>query len=149
MDKQRDNIEAATLVSSHGIEFRARIDTLIRSLFLISGGVLSITIGAFISGKPPAIPKEALNSIVYAWYSLSFSIITALITMFLLIIAQAQTTSKWEEQLVTNSLGKEIIHNPMWLKAVMWIIGIFSFVSCIVGLSCITYGAGQMLIKTP
>lgn len=94
MDKQRDNIEAATLVSSHGIEFRARIDTLIRSLFLISGGVLSITIGAFISGKPPAIPKEALNSIVYAWYSLSFSIITALITMFLLIIAQAQTTSK-------------------------------------------------------
>jgi len=149
MNDKKDDVGAATLFNNFAMDFRSRVDSLIKSIFLISGGVLSITIGAFISKKPPVITQEVLHSIQCAWFNLSFSIIAALTTMFLLIVAQAQTATKWRVKIETNAEGLQVINNPVWFRVIMWVVGITAFISCITGLIYITYGAGQLLSAKP
>ena len=149
MNDESNRLGAATLFNNHVMEFRARIDTLLKSIFLISGGILSITIGTFLSGKTPSVPQASLTSIQYAWYFLSFSIIAALTTMFLLIIAQAQTGSEWKTIINTDSQGVQVIQNPIWFRVIMWLIGVLSFICCVIGIVYIAYGAGQIISTQP
>jgi len=149
MTEENNDSLAINTFNNHAMEFRARIDTLIKSIFLISGGVLSITIGSFINGKLSAVSETALCSIVTAWYSLSLSIVLSLTTMFLLIIAQAQTASGWGAKTHVNSEGLKVVNNPAWFRIIMWLTGSVSFLCCVIGLAYIAHGAGQLITVIP
>jgi hypothetical protein len=126
-------------------DWKNRIETLIKTVLLLSGGVMSITIGAYINANPPKLPEIAINIIRYSWYLLSGSLVASLLTFFLLVVSGAIVLKKWEKRVSTKIEGLVIIDSPRWLHILCWGLGIIAVVSCLIGVALVAHGATYLL----
>ncbi len=148
-ESDQKQADTAALFNDFNKEFRGRIDSLIKSVFIICGGILSITIGAFLAKDSPQLSIASIGSIQTSWIALSASIIGSLLTMFLLIIAQAQTSEQMKKRIESKNTRLTVHKNPLWLRVLIWSVGIISFILCIFGLAVIAYAAGQLITIKP
>lgn len=143
--EQIDIIGQATLFNTHVSDWGVRVNTFVNYLIVISGGVLTVTIGAFLSGSPPKLSPLTILAIRNGWYLLSLSLVLALCTTFLHIVAQAIVIIAWKKKLKEQKPGLAIIEGPLWFRIFIWFIATLAFVSCVFGVGAISYGASQLL----
>lgn len=137
--------EKAALFNVYVSDWKNRIETLIKSVMLLSGGVMSITIGAFINSTPPSLNGIAVCVIQSSWYLLSLSLVASLLTFFGLVISQAIVVSDWKRRVKVNSEGLVVIGSPHWLQVICWVLGSISVLACVVGLILVAYGSSTLL----
>lgn len=118
-----------------------RIMTTIKSVFLISGGMLTLTVGAFLSGDPPKIPVDLLPTLKCAWILLFYSISASLLLMLLLVISSYHMGVRWAKNIKGNNDKIEIISTWRCLEVVNWVIGVSAIIACLIGVGLMAYVA--------
>lgn len=123
----------------------SRIDSMNNSIVLVSGGVMSITIGAFLSANPPDLDACAVSQIRLAWVLLAASLACSILIKFVLVISGAIVLKEWEQKIKVEQDGRIIIDSPKWVHVLAWALGVVSIFSCVIGFGLISYGAGSLL----
>ena len=70
--------QAITNFNTYVTEFRARADNTVKQVLLVSGGIQTITIGAFLNGGASGFPATSVPLLACGWYLLSASIVLCL-----------------------------------------------------------------------
>lgn len=136
--------ENASAFNAFTADWKNRIETLIKTIIVLSGGVMSITIGAYINSQTTPFPECRTSLIHLSWYLLALSLIASLLVYFILVISGAIVLTQWERRVDVNDQGRVIIDSPYWVHFLGWIFAIVALFSCIAGLGLTAYGASHL-----
>lgn len=146
MTQQPLDVGSATLFNTHMYDLGNRINTVCNYLMLVNGGILSITIGAFVGSTPPRMSLDGLYAIRFGWYSLTASLLLALTATFLVLVGQMVVQSKMRAAYSDETASGLKLHvGPKWVGVGIRLALPLAFVASVVGIACISYGAVQML----
>lgn len=125
----------------YSVEVRARIDTMLKHILFVSAGIQTITIGAFLNGKVPALTEAVTSLLKCGWLLLSISIICCLSLMLLQILAMFHVGFKKADKLSNLKPGVEIMNTWLSLRILTWVVGLTAFFSCVFGVYTISKAA--------
>lgn len=116
-------------------ETRHRVDTLIKSIFVLSGGALTISIGVFLRKDAPTLAPRITELLQYSWGLLFFSLAAAAVISFVMIVQGYYIGELWKK---AQETGRNDIETNCTLKltrALNWFFGVTGFISFLIGLS--------------
>jgi hypothetical protein len=149
-NEKLDPVAVSAQFNNFVADWGTRTNEFINHLILIDGGILSITIGAFLNSKVPKFGPFGFQAVRFGWLLLSSSLILALLMAFLRIIAQRILISKWKGVLASKETpGLVVIEGNHTFRVILWLIQGLAFLSCIGGILAISYGASQLLRQSP
>ena len=125
--------------SAYQADTRQRVDTLVKLIFVLSGGALTISIGVFLRQEAPALTPEATQLLQYSWYLLYFALAAAAIILFVMIAQGYVVGELWNQAQETGENRIEISSVLKVARIMNWIFGITGFVSFLVGLSLLAF----------
>jgi len=126
-------------------DWKNRIEKLLNTVIILSGGVMSITIGAYINDSPPDLSIAGANMLRYSWYLLASSLAASLLVHFFLVISGAIVLKQWEKRISFNKQGIKLIDSPRWLHLFSWALAVWAVIACLLGLVLMAYGASYLL----
>lgn len=112
-------------------DVRARIDTLLWSILLISGGALTVSVGNFLRFDHLPLSPVRMTDLKWAWGLLFGSMVLCVLTLTAVIITSEVHGKNWNDALKT---GVGEVKRPKHLYEFVWIAGILAVVSCSFGL---------------
>ena len=125
--------------SAYQADTRQRVDTLVKSIFVLSGGSLTISIGLFLREEAPTLTPRVTQLLQYSWYLLYFALAAAAIILFIMIAQGYFVGELWKK---VQETGENKIETSLVLKTtriVNWFFGVTGFVSFLVGLSLLAF----------
>lgn len=137
--------ESVSNFNIYSVELRTKIDGILKHVLLVSGGIQTITIGAFLSGKAPTLTPEVISLLKLGWLSLSISIICCLSLMLLQILAMVQVGLKQATKLKELRPGVEVMNAWLPLRILNWCVGLIAFFSCVLGVFIISKAAMSLI----
>lgn len=126
-------------------DWKNRIEKLLSTTLILSGGIMSITIGAYINGSPPYLSAVGSNMLRYSWYLFASSLCALLLVHFSIVISGALVLKQWENRIRINDEGVKIIDSPKWVHYLSWVFAIWAVWACLSGLVLMAYGASYLL----
>lgn len=129
-------IEATKAYNDFQAQTRTRVESGVKLILLVSGSMLTLSVGAILNGTPPPIPTETLPTLQCAWLLLFYSIAAALGLMVSLIISTYHMGQKWGNLLNNLSENDEPKTIKTWplLEFINWVLGISGAIACLAGL---------------
>lgn len=127
-------------LSAFESETRRRVDTLIKALFVLSGGALTISIGIFLRPEAPQLLPWQIRCLQWSWGLIFYSLAAPATLMLIMIIQgywQARTWGYREhlrEGAAPRKLGVPWWRTMQSLRKINWVIGLTGFVAFLVGL---------------
>lgn len=89
---------------------------------------------------------DGLYAIRFGWYSLTASLILTLTATFLVLVGQMVVQSKMRASFDDGSPpGLKLHVGPKWVGLGIRLALPLAFVTCVMGIACVSYGAVQML----
>lgn len=145
--KNELDYEPAKIFNTHQENLGLRLGTFTNYLLAVDGGVLSITIGAFLNGSPPRVAPDALVILRAGWWLLTSGLILALTASFCVLLGQAIVHLKMRKKYEVGDEERklELITGPGWLRPAIWLAVIASFLASVSGLAAMCWGASAML----
>ena len=139
--------DKVTTFNLSAVEFRTRVLDFNKQLLLISGGIQTITISAFISGNilKLGITTAVVSHLKYGWICLSISMTASLLLQFGQTVAFFCMVRKHKKLLRSDLKKIVIIEPPSIVIIVMWTIVIIAFLSCLAGIWFISVAAISIL----
>lgn len=123
-------------------EIRGRVDNLVKSILLISGGALTISIGSFLRPDHPILQGQYLDKLKTAWALLFGSMVLSVLLVLVMIISTSLHGDRWGRFLKEK---KGELKQPKYLPWVAWVIGIAGVAFCCVGLALLSIVAVSAL----
>lgn len=135
----------ATLHNTHMMDLGNRIGTFCNYLLLVDGGILSITIGAFIGATPPSLAMDGLIAIRAGWYSITLGLVLALSVTFFVLWGQLAVQRKLNDSFNAQPTTLQLHRGPAWVGKAVRLALVLAFLTSVLGIACVSYGAVQML----
>jgi len=135
--------------SAYQTDTRQRVDTLIKAIFVLSGGALTISIGVFLRHEAPQLTPRITELLQYSWYLLFFSLAAAAIVLFIMVVQGYYIGELWKR---AQKTGENKIDASLVLKIsriVNWSFGIAGFVSFLVGLWMLAFVSVAAIEASP
>jgi len=135
--------------SAHQTDTRQRVDTLIKSIFVLSGGALTISIGVFLRHDAPQLAPSIAKLLQYSWYLLFFALAASAIVLFIMIAQGYYVGELWNR---AQKTGENQIDTSLALKIsriLNWSFGIAGFVSFLVGLWMLAFVSVAAIDASP
>ncbi|MFT5118011.1 MAG: hypothetical protein ACI9NY_001545 [Kiritimatiellia bacterium] len=133
--------ESVSNFNLYSVELRAKIDTILKHVLFVSGGIQTITIGAFLNGKIPALTEAVVSLLKCGWLLLSISIICCLSLMLLQILGMVHVGLKQADKLSNLKPGVEVMNTWLPLRMLNWAVGLTAFFTCVFGVYIISKAA--------
>lgn len=114
--------------NKHQQDVRIRTDSLVKAIFVLAGGALSISIGLFLNIKT-TMPPDIIQMLKIAWFALGLCILSLVLMLTTVISRDYFFGERWRVQL-NNQTHQNIDASKSWDK-VVWVlamIGLFAFV---------------------
>src|SRR5882762_6973872 len=92
-------IDALKLFNEFQSQSRARAEITLKLVMGVSGAMLTLSVGAVLSGTPARIPSHLLPSLQIGWSLLFFSIAASLLLMCSMIVATFHMGVLWRRAL--------------------------------------------------
>lgn len=138
------NIEAVKLFNDHQASSKQQTEFLAKSVLLIAGGELSVSITAFLGKDAPSISPELKGALMLSWYGL-FSTVFALVIVFLTTIYRDyHIGERWRLQLHGQKI--DVKTAPRWPDRVMWVSGVLGLMLFLAGTAGLAHVASQILL---
>jgi hypothetical protein len=121
---------------------RHRVDTLVKAIFVLSGGALTISISLFLKTGAPHLAIGLTSALRWSWWLLFYSLATSASLLFLMICQGYWQAWQWQKVLA----GDDNVPSTRLLKFVQvvnWILGATGFVSFVLGLGLLAYVSGS------
>ncbi|AZR82802.1 hypothetical protein [Thiomicrospira sp. S5] len=124
--------------NKHQQDVRTRTDSFTKAIFVLSGGALSISIGLFLSSKSQ-LSADLVFYLQFSWGLLATTILSLVVMLFLIIARDYRFGERWRLYLDGKLEGRPENHAP-WDR-VIWLLGIISLVSFVLGFGLLVYSA--------
>lgn len=124
--------------NKHQQDTRTRTDSFTKALFVLSGGALSISIGLFLNSKSQ-LSADLVFYLQFSWGVLATTILSLVVMLFLIIARDYRFGKRWRLYLDGKLEGRPENHAP-WDR-VIWLLGIISLVSFVLGFGLLVYSA--------
>ena len=147
---EQNGISTADKISNFNTfvtEVRNRLETLIKQILVVSGGTLTITVGAFLTSTKPPFSETTIHLFKYAWIQLSASIILCLFLMALQVVALINVALKKKDKLKQSGQRIEVIFAWLPIRILNICVGLAAFGSCIGGIVFMSQAAISLLAK--
>lgn len=120
--------------NAHQEDVRRRVDSLARSIFILSGGALTLSIGLFTGGKIQLEDQALLECLSLSWWALFLSITLLTVDLVAIIIRDYDFGERWRRQL---DGGPGVVHRKWleWLIVSLAGLGIVAFLTGMLGLA--------------
>lgn len=131
------------LFNAHQEDTRKRTEFLAKSVFLIAGTALTLSINLFIGKDAPKVDASALCLIRWGWGALFASIVGYLAVIGTMMIRDYRFGERWRSRIsgeIVDASGK-----PGWLEIAMWFFGIASVLSLVAGLGLLAWVSSSLL----
>ena len=139
------NSESVNGFNTFSMELRNRIEALIKQVLIISGGIQTITISAFLAASKPELSLATVHLLKTAWFQLSISIVLCLTLMLLQILAMAHVGYKFKNKLENPPEGVAVMAAWLPLRITNWVVGAAAFGFCISGVFTISKAAASLI----
>jgi hypothetical protein len=118
---------------------RQRVDTLVKAIFVLSGGALTISIGIFLRTGAQQLSADLAQLLQKSWWLLFYSLAACATVFFLMICQGYRLAALWEDAF--NSGDNEIAASRLLqaMRIINWSLGVTGFLSFIVGLALLAY----------
>lgn len=133
--------ESIRLFNEFQAQSRARAEATLKLVLLISGGMLTLSVGAILSNKPTNIPPALVPSLTWGWGFLFYSISASLALMFSMIIATFHMGVRWSKKLGDPKANFSTVATWTWLRVLNAILGVSVVVSCLIGIGLMAHVA--------
>lgn len=130
-------------MNAHQEDNRKRTEFLAKSIFLISGGTLSLSMTMFLGKDAPALTSTLSNLLRAAWITLFMSMVGYILVISVMIIRDYIHGEQWRK--VLHKKLESIDAAPGTSDVIMWILGVGSIISFITGMALVAYVAGALL----
>lgn len=145
MEEEVPISHAVSNFNIYATEFRSKVDGLVKQILLVSGGIQTITIGAFIGGQTPALSENTKFLLKNGWLCLTASIIFCLTLMLLQVIAQAHVSRKQAAKLRSLEPVVEVMNTWPALQVLNWCVGLAAFFTCVAGVFVVAKAAISLI----
>lgn len=135
--------QAWSLFNNYSKEIRGRVDALVKSILLISGGALTLSAGIFLRQDRPAIYPELIPYLKNSWTAFGFAIALMTLLILWLIVIASRHEARWAKM-----LRREVSKLTPPTKAEIgaaWIIGLLGICAFFTGLGSLVFVARSML----
>jgi heme/copper-type cytochrome/quinol oxidase subunit 2 len=122
------------LFNAHQEDVRRRADSLAKSIFVLSGGTLTLSIGIFTGSSAPDLSPFLSCILKTSWWGLFLAIMFLALTLITIIARDYAFGERWRKQL--NGQNIDVSGNPTFVEIIIWvlaIIGILAFLAGILG----------------
>lgn len=126
-------------------EVRSRIETLVKQILLVSGGIQTITISAFLSADKPQLIEATIALLKSGWLQLSASIILCLVFMLFQILGLIHVGIQHKNKLSNLVPGVEVMVAWLPLRITNWLVGLAAFFFCVSGVYTISKAAISLI----
>lgn len=133
-------IDALKLFNEFQAQSRARGEATLKLVMGVSGGMLTLTVGAVLGSVPAKIPVHLLPSLQIGWALLFFSIAASLLLMSSMIVATFHMGVRWRKALEDNS-GVIFIATWLWLRIANGVLAFLILCSFLGGVALVAYVA--------
>ena len=137
--------EAINGFNALSLEIRSRIESLVKQVLIVSGGIQTITISAFLTGNELQLTEETLALLKCAWLQLSASIILCLVLMLFQIFGMIHIGIKHKNKLEKLTPGVQIMTAWLPLRVINWLVGLAAFFFCVSGVYTISKAAISLI----
>ena len=137
--------ESVAGFNTFSVEIRNKIEGLIKQVLLISGGIQTITISAFLTAEKPKLTEATVGLLKAGWLELSASIVLCLILLLLQVFTLINIGFKHVDKLETRRAGVEIFKAWLPLRITNWVVGLSAFGFCVVGVVTISRAAISLI----
>ncbi|WP_126458245.1 hypothetical protein [Sulfuritortus calidifontis] len=120
-----------------------RADGLVRAILLISGGALTLSIGAFLRPEHPVLFPACLNLLHLSWILLVASMILAVAVVFGGVLASDLHSRHWLSWL--RGGRKNELKQPRKANYILWTFGVLAILSHWTGLGLLAYLATKVV----
>ena len=115
---------------------RARTEATLKLVLVVSGGMLTLSIGAILGHPPDAIPARLVSALQWSWLFLFASIVASLLTMTTMNIATFHMGVLWGRKIFGGKRGAPApIKTWTPLRILNAVTGFSSVICCIVGIA--------------
>ncbi|MNV23368.1 hypothetical protein D3C71_1143790 [compost metagenome] len=139
------DIGPATLFNNHMSDVGNRLGTFCNFLLVVDGGILSLTIGAFLGPSRPMVSSVGLSAIQLGWYLLTAGLVLALSTTFTVLMAQLAVQWKMRKSFSLKPKKLKLHSGPEWLAYAIRTILVLAFAFSVTGIGAVSFGAVEML----
>ena len=129
-------------------DWKNRIESLLKVVILLSGGVMSITVNTYINASNQEgfeVPELSSLTMSYSWYLFAASLIASLCLYTLIALAGYWTQEQFKKDMKNNE-ERILIDVPKWVYRMGISLLVIAFLCCSIGLVLTAVGA-SFLIK--
>jgi hypothetical protein len=130
-------IEAVKLFNEYQAQWRARVEAALKLVMVVSGGMLTLSVGAVLSGSAFRVRSDLLPPLEWAWGFLFFSITGSILLLAGMIAASFHIGVRWKKALEAPTGKVKIIASWTWLRLLNAIVGVAVLVSFLVGVALV------------
>lgn len=120
----------------------SRVDSLVKSILLINGGALTVSIGNFLRPDHPILSGNNFFDLKIAWISLFLSMALSVLVVFVMIVSGDLHGKRWGEFLRKKE-GE--LQQPKYIPWLAWTMGTASVIFCCSGLGLLATVAVNVL----
>lgn len=138
-----DPTQELELFNSHQEDSRKRTDFLAKSVFLISGAALTLSINLFLGDKPQRVPPELVGQLSMSWWALFISIVGYVLVISAMLIRDYHFGERWRKKLHGESV--DVRNIPGWLDTGMWVLGTLCILCFLFGIGSLAWVSSSLL----
>ncbi|MCG7900719.1 MAG: hypothetical protein JAY85_19945 [Candidatus Thiodiazotropha weberae] len=128
------------LFNAHQEDLRRRATSLANSIFVISGGTLTLSITIFTSGSAPKLSQDLAPVLKFSWVGLFLAIVIAVIALTTIIARDYAFGERWRRAIKSRS--NKDIGSPVIIEIILWAMALASlmcFLSGMLGQAYVAY----------
>jgi hypothetical protein len=131
--------KAVDRILGYQTDTRQRVDTLVKAIFVLSGGALTISIGIFLRSGAPQLSNALTELLQKSWWLLFYSLAASATVLFVMICQGYWYASMWEKSFIAGDNEIEQTRTLTIFRIVNWMLGISGFIAFLVGLGLLAY----------
>lgn len=125
--------------NAHQADLRGRADSLVRAIFVLSGGSLTVSIGFFTSSSRELISECLIPILQASWWGLFISILSLASSLVAIIGRDYAFGERWRQKI--DGYRQDALNGPSWCEALIWILAALGFACFFVGMVGLAYVA--------
>jgi hypothetical protein len=139
--------KAVELFNTHQFETKKQFEFLAKTVFLIGGGALTLSINLFLGQEAPHVPCELIILLKTSWSALFLSITCIVLSLTIMLIRDYVFGEKWRAAMNNKKADTSSMQN-MHSTYDNWIIGfgIVSLIFFLIGLGGLAWTTSSLLV---
>ena len=121
----------------HQADTKSRVDSLVKAIFVLSGGALTISIGLFTDTSKIKLTESLKDTLQISWSALFTAIISLVLVQFIMIARDYSFGELWRKNM--NGANNDVSGQPGIADKLLWAFGVLGLIGFLAGMLSLAY----------